>query len=55
VVESEDQLNKVTLSGRGAYLIINDKDLREAKFRVKSEIVTVHQVEEKKWYLLRLS
>lgn len=55
VVESEDQLNKVTLSGRGAYLIINDKDLREAKFRVKSEIVTVHQVGEKKWYLLRLS
>jgi 4-amino-4-deoxy-L-arabinose transferase-like glycosyltransferase len=55
VVESEDQLNKVTLSGRGAYLIINDKDLREAKFSVKSEIVTVHQVGEKKWYLLRLS
>jgi len=54
VVDSEDQLNNVTLSEGVAYLIINDKDLKQAKFSMKSEIVSVHQVGEKKWYLLKI-
>jgi hypothetical protein len=54
VLDSEDQLRNVTRSEGGTYLIINDKDLREAKFSMKSQIVSVHQVGEKKWYLLRL-
>ena len=53
MVGSEDEVN--TLSKGEAYLVINDKDFRETKFSVKSEIVSVHQVGEKKWYLLRLS
>jgi len=55
VVASKDEVSKLTLSGREAYLIINDKDLQQIKSSVRFDVVTEHQVGEKKWYLLRLS
>ena len=55
VVASKDEVSKLTLSGREAYLIINDKDLQQIKSSVRFNVVTEHQVGEKKWYLLRLS
>ena len=55
VVASKDHVSKLTLSGREAYLIINDKDLQQIKSSVRFNVVTEHQVGEKKWYVLRLS
>ena len=53
-ISRRSHLRNVTRSQGETYLIINDGDLREAKFRMKSEIVNVHQVGGKKWYLLSL-
>jgi 4-amino-4-deoxy-L-arabinose transferase-like glycosyltransferase len=55
VVASKDEVSKLTLSGREAYLIINDKDLQQIKSSVRFNVVTEHQVGEKKWYVVRLS
>ena len=55
MVASRDEVSKLALSGREAYLIINAKDLEEVKSNVRFKIVTEHQVGERKWYLLRLS
>ena len=55
VVHSADDLRKLTISGQEAYLIVNDKDLKQFKFDSMFNAVTEQQIGEKKWYLLRLS
>jgi len=55
VVNSADDVRKLTLSGQEAYLIVNDKDLKQFKFDSMFNAVTEQQIGEKKWYLLRLS
>ena len=55
VVASKDEVSKLTLSGREAYLIISDKDLKQLKSSLSFSRVAEHQVGERKWYLLRLS
>ena len=55
VVDSADDVTKLSLSGRNRYLLVNGKDARQFKFDSRFNIVTEHQIGEKKWYLLRLS
>jgi 4-amino-4-deoxy-L-arabinose transferase-like glycosyltransferase len=55
VVGSGDEVSKLRLAGREAYLLINDKDLNQVKSKVGFNVVSEHQVGEKKWYLLRIS
>ena len=55
VVNSADDVKKLTLSGQEVYLIINDKDLKQFKFDSMFNAVTEQQIGEKKWYLLRFS
>ena len=55
VVNSADDVKKLTLSGQEVYLIVNDKDLKQFKFDSMFNAVTEQQIGEKKWYLLRFS
>jgi 4-amino-4-deoxy-L-arabinose transferase-like glycosyltransferase len=55
VVASEDEVAKLAHSGREAYLIINDKDLKRFRLGTKFKIVTESRVGERRWYLLDLS
>ena len=55
VVNSADDVTKLSLSGRNCYLLVNDKDVKQFNFDSRFNVVTEHQIGEKKWYLLRLS
>lgn len=55
VVASESEVAKLAQSGREAYLIINDKDLKRFRLGTKFKIVTERGVGARKWYLLDLS
>jgi 4-amino-4-deoxy-L-arabinose transferase-like glycosyltransferase len=55
VISSEEEIAKLSASHAQAYLLINDKDLKEVK-RLKDnrEVVIERRVGDRKWYLLRL-
>lgn len=55
VVNSADDVRKLMSSRQEAYLIVNDKDLKQFEFDSMFNAVTEYQIGEKKWYLLRLS
>jgi 4-amino-4-deoxy-L-arabinose transferase-like glycosyltransferase len=55
VIRSGDEVNKLAAVGREAYLIVNDKDLKQVKSSTKANVVTLHQVGEREWHLLRFS
>lgn len=55
VVNSVDDVTRFTLPGRNSYLLVDDKDLKQFEFDARFNVVTEHQIGEKKWYLLRLS
>ena len=55
VISSEEEIAKLTTSSSQAYLLINDKDLKETKrFKENREVVIERRIGERKWYLLRL-
>ena len=55
VISSEEEIAKLSASHAQAYLLSNDKDLKEVK-RLKDnrEVVIERRVGDRKWYLLRL-
>ncbi len=53
VVNSVDDARKLTLPGQPAYLVADSKELK--RLEPTAEVVTVQQIGEKKWYLLRIS
>lgn len=55
VINSRDEIEKLFLQNRGAYLLINEKDLKQLNLEQKPNVVTEKQVGERKWYLIRLS
>ena len=55
VVNSKSEVDKIALQDRDAYLLINEKDLKQLNLAQKPNIVTETRVGERKWYLIRLS
>ena len=55
VVASGNDLAGLARSDQKVYVVINDKDLKEIKSKVKFDIVAVHQVGRRKWYVLSVS
>lgn len=55
VVSSVGDLKKLTPPGQAAYLIADGKELKRFDPNAVFNIVTIQQIGEKKWYLLRIS
>ena len=54
VVDSVDDVTRLTLPGRSSYLLANDKDLKQFNLDARFKVVAEHQIGGRKWYLLRL-
>ena len=55
VISSQEEIARLTTSHARAYLLINEKDLKELKeFKDNREVIIKRRIGERQWYLLRL-
>ena len=55
IVSSEEGIAKLATPSSGAYLLINDTNLKDVKpLQDNRDVVVEQRIGERKWYLLRL-
>ena len=55
VLNSGEEINKAAAAHREAYILINDKDLKQVKSTIKADVITEQEIGERKWYVLKIS